>query len=114
MDDLSAEQVGMLLKRGVSMNDDLPSHRMLPLADMEVPSDADAFLAKCVEADYEAADRVPRNTRVDVGQWYFGWMPMKSAEIVQLWHELEFNDLERLTPRMVAGRQPEIWENDAW
>jgi hypothetical protein len=39
---------------------------------------------------------------------------MKSAEAVELWKELEFNDLERIALQMVAGRYPETWKNIAW
>tara|TARA_R110002003_G_scaffold118_6_gene10554 strand:- start:478 stop:1092 length:615 start_codon:yes stop_codon:yes gene_type:complete len=113
---LSMEQLRLLYRNGdggVPMNADLRSHRVFLLADEEVLSDADAFLVKCVEADYEAADHVPRNTRLG-GQRYFGWMPMRSAEIVELWKELEFNDLERIAPRTIAGSHLKIWENVAW
>jgi hypothetical protein len=93
--------------------DDLRSHRLFLLADEEVLSDADAFLVKCVEADYEAANHVPRNTWQG-GQWYFGWMPLRSAEIVELWLELEYEDLQRIAPRTVAARDPDIGENMGW
>ncbi|OAK94636.1 hypothetical protein IQ06DRAFT_298158 [Phaeosphaeriaceae sp. SRC1lsM3a] len=116
LDRLSMEQLRLLYKTGdgsVPMNANLRSHRVFLLADGKVLSDADTFLVKCVSADYEAADHVPRNTWQG-GQWYFGWMLMKSAEIVELWNELEFEDLERIAPRTVAGRTPEVWESMAW
>jgi hypothetical protein len=94
------------------MNADLRSHRIVPLADEDTPSDAEALLVKCVEANYEAADHVPRNTWLG-GQSCFGWIPTKSAEVVELWKELEFNDLERIAPKMIAGRHPETWESIA-
>jgi hypothetical protein len=89
------------------MNADLRSHRMFLVADKDVLSDADAFLVMCVEADYKAADHVPRNTRMG-RQRYFGWMRTRSSEIVELWKEVEFNDLERIAPPTVAGSHPEI------
>jgi hypothetical protein len=116
LEGLSMEQLRLLYRNGdggVPMNADLRSHRMFLVADEEVLSDADAFLVKCVEADYEAADHVPRNTRMGA-QWYFGWTRIRSSEIVELWKELEFNDLERIAPRTVAGSHPEVWENMAW
>ncbi|KAH6639117.1 hypothetical protein C7974DRAFT_126550 [Boeremia exigua] len=116
LDGLSMEQLRLQYRNsdgGVPINADLWSHRVFLLADKEVLLDTNAFLLKCVEADYEAADHVPRNTWLG-GQWYFGWMLMRSAEIVELWKELEFYDLDRIAPRTVAGCHPEIWKNMAW
>jgi hypothetical protein len=116
LDGLSMEQLRLLYRTSdgcVPMNADLRSHRVFLLADEEVLSATDAFIVKCVEADYEAADHVPRNTWQG-GQWYFGWMRMRSAERVELWLELEDEDLERIAPRWVAGSTPEVWESMVW
>ncbi|KAH7093222.1 hypothetical protein FB567DRAFT_170067 [Paraphoma chrysanthemicola] len=116
LDSLSMEQLRLLYRNGdggVPMNADFRSHRVFLLADEEVLSDADACLIKCVEADYEAADHVPRNTRLG-GQRYFGWMPMRSAEIMELWKELESEDLSTIAPPTIGGSHLSLWENDAW
>lgn len=103
------------------MNTDLRSHRVFLFADTEVLSNADAFFVKCVEADYEATDYVPKFVRSRGGlmdeQYYFGWMPMKVAEVVALWKELECNELEDLAPHKIEGCSlvsPEIWESVAF
>jgi hypothetical protein len=86
LDGLSMKQLQLLYRThdgGVPINADLRSHRVFLLADEDVLSAAATFLVKCVVADYEAADHVPRNTWQG-GQWYFGWMRMRSAEIVEL------------------------------
>jgi hypothetical protein len=118
LEGLSIEQLRLLYRNsdgGVPVNADLRSHRVFLFADEEVLSNADASLIKCIEADYEAADYVPRNSRGGLGeQYYFGWMPMKVAEIVALWKELEDNDLERLAPQMIEGNSPKIWESVAY
>ncbi|KAF2820808.1 hypothetical protein CC86DRAFT_332805 [Ophiobolus disseminans] len=116
LEGLSMDQLRLLYGNGdggVPMNADLKTHRVFLLADKEVLSDAEVSLIKCVQADYEAADYVPRNTRVG-GQSFFGWMPMKAAEIVELWKELEYNDLERLAPPTIGVSHPETWKNMAW
>jgi hypothetical protein len=116
LEGLSMEQLRLLYRNGdggVPMNADLRSHRVFLLADEEVLSNANVFPLKCVEADYEAADHVPRDWRVG-RQRYFGWMPMRSADIVGLWKELEFNALERIAPQTIGGSHLVIWENMAW
>jgi hypothetical protein len=82
------------------MNADLRSHRMFLVADEEVLSDADAFLVRCVEADYEAADYVPRNTRMG-GQRYFGWMRTRSSEC--LLHAIGTQHVRRFPRQSVKG-----------
>jgi len=118
LDGLSMEQVRLLYRNGdggVAMNADFRSHRVFLFADAEVLSKANAILVKCVEADYEAADYVPRHSRGGLGKhYYFGWMPMKAPEVVALWKELEVNDLEDIAPRMIEGRSPKIWESVAY
>jgi hypothetical protein len=109
------EQLRLLYRNGdggVAMNADFRSHRVFLFADQEVLSTVDAFLVKCVEADYEATDYVPRNARGGLGpHYYFGWMPTKVVEIVALWKELVYNDLESLAPRMIEGSSTKIWES---
>jgi hypothetical protein len=116
LEGLSMEQLRLLYRTGdggVPMNADLRSHHSFLFADEEVLSNADAFLIKCVQADYEAADYVPRNVRVD-GQHYFGWMKMEFADVLGLWNELEYNDLEGLAPRPVDGSHRQIRKSVAF
>ena len=99
---------------------------MFFVADEEVLSDSNPFslfdsnvssaspLVKCVKADYEAAEHVPRNTRLGWGQRYLGWMLMKCAEVVELWKELELNDLQRIAPKRIGGSHLVVWENVVW
>jgi hypothetical protein len=118
LEGLSMEKVRLLYRNGdggVAMNADFRSHRVFLFADAEVLSNADAFFVKCVEADYEAADYVPRHVRALLDeQYYFGWMPMKVPEIVALWKELENIDLEDIAPHMIEGSSPKIWESVAY
>ncbi|KAH7377903.1 hypothetical protein BKA66DRAFT_443151 [Pyrenochaeta sp. MPI-SDFR-AT-0127] len=116
LEGLSMEQLRLLYRNGdggVPINADFRSHRVFLLADEEVLSDADAVFIKCVQADYEAGDYVPRNTWLG-GQSYFGWMPMKAAEIVELWKELEYNDLQRIAPRAIGGNHLKTWGGVAY
>jgi hypothetical protein len=114
LEGLTIDQLRLLYRNAngsVPMNADLRSHRVFLLADEEVLLHNDGITVKCVEADYEASNHTG-NARVP--QRYFGWMTMKAADIVALWHELVYNDLERLAPWVVEGSSPEIWENDVY
>jgi hypothetical protein len=116
LEGLSMEQLRLRYRNGdggVPIQPALPQQRVFLLADEEVLSDADASLVKCVEADYEAADHVPRHTRMG-GQSYFGWMPLKTGEIVALWKELEYLTLEEIAPPTIGGSHLVIWESMAY
>jgi hypothetical protein len=85
---LSIEQLRLRYKngdRGIPVNAHLRSHRIFLSANEEVLSNTDTSIIKCVEAGYEAADYIPRDSRGGRGgQYYFGWMLVKVAEIVAL------------------------------
>jgi hypothetical protein len=98
---------------GAPMNVDLRSHRVFLVADDEVLSDANAFMVKCVEADYEAADNVSRDPR-RVPQRYFGWMPMRAGQVVELWKDLEDRDLSELAPPTIGASHLVVWENTSY
>lgn len=84
---LDVDQLRLLYNNNIDggppMNADLRSHRVFLVADDEILSDVDASTVKCVEADYQAADHIPRNTRLG-GQRYFGWMSMRAGSVVEL------------------------------
>jgi hypothetical protein len=116
LEGLSMEQLRLRYRNGdggIPIKPALLQQRVFLLADEEVLSDAGASLVKCVEADYEALDHVPRHTRY-FGQRYFGWMPMNTAEIVALWKELEGESLERIAPETIGGSHLVIWESMAY
>jgi hypothetical protein len=92
------------------MNLDLRSHCVSLVADDEILSDADAFMIKCVEADCEATGHVSRDSR-RVPQRYFGWMPMRVAQVIELWEDLEDRDMSELAPPTIGGRHFVVWEN---
>ncbi|OAL04191.1 hypothetical protein IQ06DRAFT_199246, partial [Phaeosphaeriaceae sp. SRC1lsM3a] len=94
---------------GPPVNADLRSHRVFLVADDDVLSDVDTFTVKCVEADYEASNHIPRNARLG-RQRYFGWMPMKAGYIVQLWKELETFPFETIAPQTIGESHLVIWE----
>ncbi|KAH7093807.1 hypothetical protein FB567DRAFT_516106 [Paraphoma chrysanthemicola] len=115
LEGLSMEQLRLRYRNGdggVPIKPALRQQRVFLWADEEVLSDANASLVKCVEADYEAADHIPRNTLQR--QRYFGWMPMKTAEIVALWKELEYESLEGVAPATIGGSHLVIWESEAY
>lgn len=60
------------------------------------------FQIKCVQVDYEAADYVPKNTRMG-GQRYFGWMKMTTRSFLELWHCCRSRNCRQLRPLRLAG-----------
>lgn len=95
---------------GPPVNADLRSHRVFLVADDAVLSDVETFTVKCVEADYQANDHIPRNPRLG-GQRYFGWMPMRAEDIVGLWKELEIFPFQTIAPQTIGGSHLVVWKS---
>lgn len=99
---------------GVPMHADRQScFRLFLLVDDEVLAGAangESWI-KCVQVDYDAADYVPRNTRVG-GQRYFGWMKMTTRSLLDLWSSLQSWDLQRIAPPTIGGMHLEVWDGD--
>lgn len=87
--------------------------RLFPLADEEVLTGVpkSQFQIKCVQADYKAADYVPRNTPMG-GQRYFGWMKMTTRGLLDFWSLLRVRNLESIAPPTIGGMQLTVWDRD--
>lgn len=85
---------------GPPMNEDHRSHRVFLVADDEVLLSVDATTTtiKCVDADYQAADHIPRNWRLGT-QHYFGWILMLASCVAELCVELGFFFCKKLPLR---------------
>lgn len=96
---------------GPPMNKDHRSHHVFLVADDEVLSSVDATTTtiKCVDADYQAADLIPRNWRLGT-QRYLGWMPMLASCVAELWVELGFFPLQKFAPATIGGSHLEVWD----
>lgn len=96
---------------GPPMNKDHRSHQVFLVADDEVLSSVDATttIIKCVDADYQAADHVPQNWRLDT-QRYFGWMTMLASCVAELWVELGFFPLQQFAPATNGESYLEVWD----
>lgn len=114
MDDLRKvykDQVG-----GRPMNADWKERKFFLLVDQEVvdahrnrPDDAEYKpWIKCVDVEYVATDYVPRNPRVGP-QSYFGWMKLSTRSVPQLWTDFETRWLSELAPRILEGKDVEVW-----
>jgi len=84
--------------------------RLFLLADEEVLAGVagSEFQIKCVQVDYEAADYVPKNTRMG-GQRYFGWMKMTTRSLLELWHLLQVQELQTIAPPTIGGMHSTVW-----
>lgn len=93
------------------MNEDHRSHRVSLVADDQVlPSvDATTTTIQCVDADYQAADHIPRNWRLGT-QHYFGWILMLASCVAELCAELEFFLLQKIAPATIGRRHLEVWD----
>jgi hypothetical protein len=92
------------------MNMDFPLHRIFLVADDETFADAEPSIIKAVDGDYRVENYIPRNNR-NGGQRYFGWMPMRAHEVVEMWKHLDYDDLHRIAPPTIGGSHLVIWEN---
>lgn len=65
---------------------------------------------KCVQADYEAADYVPKNTRVWGGgrQTFFGWGKLTLRSLVEFWGLTAPWNLEKVTEPTVDEKQIQV------
>jgi hypothetical protein len=98
---------------GMPMNADFQDHyQLFLLADEEVLADPELEMVKCVEFNYDAAQHVPRNSRLGGAQRYFGWMKMKVETVPYLWNELGYRTLDSIAPQTIAGMHLEAWEGD--
>jgi hypothetical protein len=91
------------------MNSDYKLHQVFLLADDETLSGVDTSIIKCVDANYQATNHIPRNLRLG-GQRYFGWMLMRAGSIVDLWNELDNSELECIAPQTIEGRHAVVWD----
>ncbi|KAF9871212.1 hypothetical protein CkaCkLH20_11381 [Colletotrichum karsti] len=87
-----------------------PQYGYFLLADTEVLGSPDSWV-KCVQADYMAANYVPRNARVG-GQRYFGWMKMTTRSLLELWNELAARALDSIAPETVGGMHLITWDGE--
>ena len=95
---------------GMPMNADFQDHyQLFLLVDEEVLADPELEIVKC---NYDAAQHVPRNSRLGGAQRYFGWMKMKVETVPYLWNELGYWTLDSIAPQTIAGMHLEAWEGD--
>ncbi|KAL1597105.1 hypothetical protein SLS60_008687 [Paraconiothyrium brasiliense] len=98
---------------GLNLNDEYTfcTQGVFLLADEEVFADGNAWI-KCVQADYVAADYVPKNPRYPT-QRYFGWMKMTTRSVADLWYQLGiFRGLEVIAPQTIGGMHLVVWDWD--
>lgn len=100
-------------KKRPIMHGNTPTRRYFLLADAEVLGAVGRgeFWVKCVQADYDDADYVPRNPFMG-GQAYFGWTKMTTRSILELWSDLAVRDLVDVAPRVVEGEQVAIYDGE--
>jgi hypothetical protein len=95
------------------MNMNFPLHRIFLVADDVTFADAEPSTIKAVDGDYRAENYIPRNNW-NGGQRYFGWMPMRAHEVVEMWKHLDYDCLDRIAPPTIKGSHLVIWENDCY
>jgi hypothetical protein len=102
------------------MNTTYPLHRIFLVADSDTFSSAPPSLIKAVDADYRAENHIPRgsvgamcNSR-GLRQRYFGEMLMRAQDVVVLWRNLDFVELERMAPETIGGVHLVVWEGDEY
>ncbi|PWI64365.1 hypothetical protein PCL_10534 [Purpureocillium lilacinum] len=97
---------------GTPMN--IESLHVFLVADAEVLTAVSerSLWVKCVQADHEAADYVPKNNRVWGGsrQTFFGWGKITFRSLVEFWGLTAPWNLERITPPTMDETQVEVWD----
>lgn len=110
LDGLDLEQVRKIHQSATDLQENLSTKEVFLVADQDVLEDDNTWI-KCVQADYVAADYIPRNSR-NGGQRYFGWMKMGTGLVADLWFQLLFRSggLDEFAPLTIGGMHLEVWE----